>query len=61
MPVRAVLDEIPLMPSLDEFAEVDTAIQEAGSGFVEMFDRLGVRGEVTQSGELYLHVAEPAR
>jgi hypothetical protein len=61
MPIRAILDETPMIPCLDEFAEIDTAVYTAGAGIADMLHKLGVRGEVTANNELYLHVTEPAR
>lgn len=60
-PVRKVLDEVPGPPCADDFATVDQDLQTAGEGLVEMWSRLGVRGHVTDDGQLYLTVSEPQR
>ncbi|MCM2388145.1 hypothetical protein [Streptomyces albipurpureus] len=41
-PIRKVLDTSPIMPSLDEFAAVDNAVQEHGERMVTVWQSLGV-------------------
>jgi hypothetical protein len=60
-PVLDILEHAPAIPTLAEFGNMDRALQACGDGVVEMWARLGVRGELTADDQLYLHVEEPIR
>ncbi|WP_164385783.1 hypothetical protein [Streptomyces sp. OM5714] len=55
-PIREVLDSTPMLPSLDEFAAVDKAIQGCGKHMVAMWQSLGVSARLTQDDELQVFV-----
>ncbi|WP_032769862.1 hypothetical protein [Streptomyces sp. CNS654] len=55
-PIRKVLDSTPILPSLDEFAAVDQAIQGCGKHMVAMWQSLGVSASLTQNDELHVTV-----
>ncbi|MEU7031382.1 hypothetical protein AB0A60_32400 [Streptomyces sp. NPDC046275] len=55
-PIREVLDTTPLVPSLEEFAAVDKAIQDCGKHMVAMWESLGVSAHLTDDDELYVSV-----
>lgn len=55
-PIREVLDSTPILPSLDEFAAVDKAIQGCGKHMVAMWQSLGVSGSLTQDDQLHVTV-----
>lgn len=59
-PIRRLLDGA-VIPAADAFAAADRAIRAAGDGFVDMWAKLGVTGEITPDGGLYLHVTDPVR
>jgi hypothetical protein len=60
-PIRRVLQTGAIIPSLQEFADVDCAIKAAGSGIAKMWRRLGLRSTRLDSGQLHVHVSAPAR
>jgi hypothetical protein len=59
-PIRRVLDTTPTLLSYSEFAEVDRALLAAGSGIADIWEALGLRGEIVD-GDMYLRVAAPAQ
>ncbi|MEU1425328.1 hypothetical protein [Kitasatospora sp. NPDC005751] len=58
-PIARLLEGGPVIPSLSDFAEVDSRLQELGQGIVDMWERLGVTGYLTD-GDVS-EVEPPAR
>ncbi|MFI0990595.1 hypothetical protein [Streptomyces exfoliatus] len=56
-PIREVLDSTPVLPSLEEFAAVDKAIQDCGKHVVDMWQSLGVSACLTDDDQLYVSVS----
>ncbi|MFB7825309.1 hypothetical protein [Streptomyces hydrogenans] len=56
-PIREVLGSTPALPSLEEFAAVDKAIQDCGKHMVTMWQSLGVSACLTDDDQLYVSVS----
>ncbi|MFF2778914.1 hypothetical protein ACFVU3_28955 [Streptomyces sp. NPDC058052] len=56
-PIREVLDSTPMLPSLEEFAAVDQAIQGCGKHMVAMWQFLRVSACLTNDDQLYVSVS----
>ena len=59
--LHKLLDSGEPIPHTSKFGQADRELQAAGSGIVDMWAKLGVRGELTPDDNLYLHVEEPLR
>lgn len=60
-PIVELLESTPFIPTLSEFADVDTRLQALGQGIVRMWERLGISGYLTAGNSLAVEVKPPLR
>ncbi|NBM21004.1 hypothetical protein [Streptomyces sp. GC420] len=60
-PIVELLESTPFIPTLSEFADVDTRLQSLGQGIVRMWETLGITGYLTAGNRLAVEVEPPLR
>ncbi|MFD0437348.1 hypothetical protein [Streptomyces chartreusis] len=60
-PIVELLESTPFIPTLSEFADVDTRLQALGQGIVRMWETLGITGYLTAENSLAVSAEPPLR